>query len=359
MKQALKHLTKVMLLVGGAGLTMGNQSCQETQVKTRELKKVIDLGAISAQPIQLPGGGLFDFRYVANQQLSGVLMEADGFAFRYQPVVSSTGSLGLKLTDSDVVMMKAGDGGNDVVNWSKEAACMVNLPVARVYGSVNAFEMIGGGGLTIGYGVNGAYPIAGIEASLNVDVAQMDLSMAAVHPLTMNPLAAVNVNSEQTKVSFKFGIPLGPLFLGPSGYYQTPLAQVTKSGLTKAVDGIKEQMSKYEWSTRVLRNMDTHLMIVGGKNLNLEEGDQLAVYNEEYYWDGEPCNSTFRGGNAKEPVAIIELDSVSDELSRGKIISQTQENAVLGALVKVHKLKDDSTAAKSAETGSDSSSDEK
>lgn len=359
MNKAMRHLLKALLLVGGAGLTMGNQSCEQQQVKTRELKKVIDLGSISAPSIQLPGGGLFDFRFVANQQLSGVLMEAEGFAFRYQPVVSSSGDLGMKLTDSDVVMMKTGDGGNGVVNWSKEASCMVNMPVARVYGSVNAFEMIGGGGLTIGYGVNGAYPIAGIEASFNVDVAQMDLSMAAVHPLTMEPLAAVNVNSEQTKVSFKFGIPLGPLFLGPSGYYQTPLAQVTKSGLTKAVAGIKDQMAKYEWSTRVLRNMDTHLMIVGGKNLNLEEGDQLAVYNEEYYWDGEPCNSTFRYGLAKDPVAIIELDAVSDGLSRGKIVTQTQENAVLGALVKVYKLKDDSATQKSASSSSSTASDDK
>lgn len=352
MKKGLQNFAKVILLLGGAGLTMGNEGCEQQQLpQARQLKKIVDLGSISAPPIYLPNGQPFDFRFVANQQLAGVLMDTETFAFRYTPVVSmsSSGAGGqLKLSQNDIVMFKS--GGNGLVNWSKEATCMANLPMTRVYGSVNAFELIGGGGLTVGFNPTGAHSLAGIEAGFTFDLAQMDLSMAAVHPLTMGAMAAVNVNSNQTKVSFKFGIPLGPLFLGPQGYYQMPLAQVTKSGLRKAVDGLKTQLEKYEWHSRVLANRDTHLMVVGGKDVNLEVGDQLAVYNEEYYWDGEPCNSRFRDGVAKEPVAIVEIESVGDEISKARVLpeSQRDEDAVIGAKVKIHKLKESEPAQKLA-----------
>ena len=109
------------------------------------------------------------------------------------------------------------------------------------------------------------------------------------------------------------GISFGAWSVGPSAYYQTPLATVTKKALTKAVDALDSQLQSEEWYTRVMANHDTHLVIVGGSDVKLEPGDQLLVYNEDYYWEGEPCNSKYLGGGAQasSAVAKIEIDWVN------------------------------------------------
>jgi hypothetical protein len=45
-------------------------------------------------------------------------------------------------------------------------------------------------------------------------------------------------------------------------------------------------------------------------------------------------------------VATIQLDWVGDEVSRGKILTQSDENPVLGAKVKILKLAPEPTPAK-------------
>ncbi|HRO66144.1 MAG TPA: hypothetical protein PL182_01115 [Pseudobdellovibrionaceae bacterium] len=332
-----------------AALLMGNESCQK-QVeapKARELKKIVEMGRMSSPLMVIPGVTNFDFGFVANQQLYGVLMESDGFALRYLPPLSSStidSAVSSNLSQNDVAIFRkarlSGGSVNQAANWSKEASCMVNLPMAKVSGSVNAFEIVGGGGLTIGFTPSGAHNGGGLSGDLGVQLqyAQMDLSMMAIRSLTNGTMAAVNVTAKQTKTNINVGINLGMFRLGPSFFYQTPLASVTKNALIKAVTGLKENLAKEEWYTRVLANHDSHLTIIGGRNVNLEKGDQLAVYNELYYWHGEPCGSQYIGGAAQDPVAIAEVESVGDEISIVKLIKQSDENAVIGAKVTAYKL---------------------
>lgn len=340
---------KAGALIPFALLLMGNESCQEKPVaKPRELKKIIDMGRMASPIMVIPGVTNFDFGFVANQQLYGVLAESEGFAFRYLPplnpaTMSSTLVNTLSKADGDLyskILLKG--PANQSVNWSKDASCMVNLPMARVSGSVNSFELVGGGGLTIGFTPSGAHNGGGFSGDLGVNIqyAQMDLSMMALHPITPGTMAAVNVNAKQTKTNVNLGINLGMFRLGPSFFFQTPLASVTKNALTKAVTDLKEKLAKEEWYTRVLANHDSHLTIIGGRNVNLERGDQLAIHNELYYWEGEPCGSQSRyiGGAGTDPVAIAEVESVGDEISIVRIIKQSDENAVIGAKVKAYKL---------------------
>lgn len=349
-----KKLLKATILVAGAAMTMGNQKCEENPQTTSErtLKKIVELGAIRSSPVIFPGGGAFDFQFVANQQIYGVLMESKEFALKYNPPIAippqdaRPGDAGFfNLTKADGQMMKtfaeAAGKDNYNVQYAKTAWCMVNIPQAKLAGSVNSFELIGGGGLTLGFTPNGAYPTNGLaSAGINVEWAQLDLSMMALRPLTSKVMAAANVTSKQTKTKVNFGLNFGAFTLGPSAYYQTPLAQVTKNALVKSVGSLNEQLKKEEWYTRVLANHDTHLVIVGGTDVNLEPGDQLLVYNEDYYWEGEPCDSRYLGGGAQagSAVAKIEIDWVGDEISRGRVIEQNDNNAVIGAKVKLFKF---------------------
>lgn len=352
-----KHkFVKTAVLVAGAAMTMGNQKCQQ-QPQARTLKKIVDVSGVTSAPIRFPDGSSFDFQYVANQQIYGVLQESNEFAFKAKKTFATspaqvtqakmTTGADIKmfnLSDADTAMMKASalQAGKEVdTQYAKTAWCMANLPQARLSGSVNSFEMIGGGGISLGFTPAGPVPSVTLgSASVNIEQAQMDFSMMATRPLSSTVIAAANVNSKQTKTKLNFTINFGVWSVGPSAYYQTPLATVTKKALTTAVGTLSKQMASDAWFTRILANHDTHLMVVGGSDVKLEVGDQLLVYNEEYYWDGEPCNSNYLGGGAAagSAVAKIEIDWVGDEISRGKVIEQSDYNAVVGAKVKLFKM---------------------
>lgn len=347
-----KKIFKSLLVIPGALLLMGNKSCQQqpVEVKKRELKKIVEMGKIYSSPINLPSGGKFDFEFVANQQIYAVLSNNDSFALRYNTPIniketSLTGEKTFNLNSNDSKLMKvwATDSIAEKTTLSKEAACMVNLPQARLSGAVNAFELIGGGGLTIGFNQGGAHDVASLpELGINIEWSQLDISMAAYQPLSQGLLAAANVNAKQTKTQVSFAFNVGAFRLGPKVYFESPLAKVTENALKKAVSALKTGLDKEDWYSRVIENYDNFLSIVGGKNINLELGDQLNVYNEEYTWEGEPCASRYLGGWASEPAAIIEIDRVGDEVSRGKVIWFGNENVKVGAKVKILKLHENS-----------------
>ncbi|WP_374033829.1 hypothetical protein ACES2I_14400 [Bdellovibrio bacteriovorus] len=348
-----KKFFKAGVMIAGAAMTMGNQKCEQKQVEAppRVLKKIVEMGAIRSSPLIFPNGS-FDFQFVANEQIYGVLMESKEFALRYAPPIAvppeqarSGDESFFNLTKADGQMMKAFAQAvgkdNYNVQYAQTAWCMVNIPQAKLSGAVNSFELIGGGGLTVGFTPAGNYSTNGLaSAGLNVEWAQLDLSMMATRPLTSKVMTAANVTTKQTKTKVNFGLNFGAFTIGPSAYYQTPLAQVTKNALVKAVGELNTGLKSEEWHTRVMANHDTHLVIVGGLDVGLEAGDQLLVYNEDYYWEGEPCNSKYLGGGAAagSAVAKIEIDWVGDEISRGRVIEQNANNAVIGAKVKLFQF---------------------
>ncbi|MBK9323367.1 MAG: hypothetical protein IPM97_10560 [Bdellovibrionaceae bacterium] len=353
-------LLKSGMLIVTAGLMMGNQSCQQEPVAPRELKRMIEMGKVISPKIDLPQGGSFDFEFVANQQIYGVLQKSEHFALRYAPPVESVPDMPsrgsqktVNVSSNDRTMLKAfaANGGfSEKAQYSTEAECMINLPSSRIAGSVNAFEMIGGAGVKIGFTQAGPINVGGLSnVGIAIQWAQLDLSMLATHPLTQSVLAATNVSSKQTKTQVNFTLDVGGFSVGPSAYYQTPLAKVTQKALTTGAEELYKQInSKEEWYSRVLMNHDTHLVMLGGTNVNAKIGDRFNIYNELYYWEGEPCRSRYYGGGSSSPVATIEIDWVGDEVSRGKVVDQTDENPVLGAKVKILKLAPDAPVVKSA-----------
>lgn len=356
------NLMKAALLTPLAGLLMGNQSCEkQPEVKARGLKKVVHMGEVRSPAMQLPGGQFFDFGFVANQQLYGILMENGTFALKQREYVQAEASTGrglFKLTSSDFQTLQKTipsqlDFAKNSVVVSKEAACMVNLPMAKVDASVNAFEMLGGGGLRLGFTPNGSHGTGGLSAGVGVSVefAQLDVSMRATNPITGNPMAAANVDATQTKTKVDATISFGMFSIGPSAFYQTPLAKVTKTGLTLAVDNLGKQFEKNEWYSRVMYQLDDkEIFVVGGLDLNMKAGDEFALFNEEYLWDGEPCASTYRGGGSGKPVAVLKLEWVGDEVSKGYLTKQTFENVRVGSKVRLYKRAEDASARTDIDT---------
>lgn len=346
-----KKVLKVLVMFAGAALTMGNQKCEEAP-QARTLKKIVDMGSISASPLVLPTS-TFDFQYVANEQIYDVLLSSKQFALK-APTITAPPSTATSRADLSIFNLTRGDREQlraftsnsrlpqTNLRYSKTAWCMVNVGQTKISGSINSFEIVGGGGIRIGYSPQGSYASPGLtNLNFAADFAQLDLSLRASRPLSSTLLSSANVTSKESKTKLGINLNLGQFVIGADAYYNTPLATVTKAALSKAVDKLGQSLVAEPWYTRVMGNFDTHLIIVGGNDVGLMTGDELLVYNEDYYWEGEPCNSKYLGGGASSSSAVakIQIDWVGDEISRGKIVEQNSQNAVIGAKVKLYQFR--------------------
>lgn len=354
-KKISRRIGKMFVLVGVGALLLGNQKCEQKPEAARKLKKIVEMGVVRSSPVILNGGSSFDFEYVANQQLYGVIAESGDFAIRTAPTILANPNEPslenpINLTPGDMKLveksMAEANQSDFRAQFSRTAWCMVNLPQAKLGGSINSFELKSRGGLTIGFSDGTAIETGyGAEGSFDVESAQLDMSMYALPPLGRSRLADVNVTSKQTKTQVNFRLDLGQFVLGPRYYYQTPLATVTKRALELGVRQLSESMQKDNWYTRVFMDHDTHVTIVGGRDVNLEVGDRLRIYNEEYAWSGEPCDSEYLGsvGLGEDSFyATVEVVSVGDELSRVKVVqfapNSMQKRALVGGKVVLEKL---------------------
>lgn len=355
MSTIFSRIYKMVMIVSLAGLMMGNKSCDKKPPEVRALKKIVDVGVITSQPVKLPDGNIFDFQFVINQQIYNVLYESKAFAFRDKSPLTglsmaSDGSIMGKLNFSkaslDLYERSMNKSANQVVVPSKLAYCLLNKPQARVGGAVTSFELLGGGGLHLGFNQLGDYSGAGIGASFKVDVYQLELILKALSPMTRSTMANVSYRSNKTDQAGSFDLMIGPFSVGPSYYYNTPMAKVTRNALEGAINLLKGELDKHDWFTRVLdyQEGDRLVAFIGGNDVGMRIGDQLAIYNEITYWEGDPCNSNISkdGGALGNPVAIVQITDVSPEVSSGYITETLQDfnpEYIPGAKVKVHKLK--------------------
>jgi len=365
----LKQGLKATMVFAVAGLLMGNQSCEKKPApEARTLKKIVEIGQIASRPIQLPDGNVFDFQFVVNQQIYNVLYESKAFAFRYNAPVEGLGvfsdgtvlaRLNLGKESSEFIEKTMGQNANEMLIPSKEAWCLLNKPQARINGAVTSFELVGGGGLSLGFTPAGDHNITGIGASFKMQKYELEVILNALAPIKKTLLASVSQRNTKTDSEIGFQIQFGSFAVGPSYFSQTPMAKVTRKNLEGAVNSLKEELKKEEWFTRVLdfNEGDNNLVaIIGGSDTGVRKGDQLAIYTETTFWKGEPCNSelAFEGGISGSPVAIIEIEDVSAEVSSGHVTQLFQDfnpKNIVGAKVKVHKLKED-TPAPAAKTKS-------
>lgn len=333
----------LILVLAVAPLFMANKGCdkQEAQVQGRTLKKRVELGKINSAAFDLPGGGHFDFQFVANAQMYEVIQETGHFTMPYlEPTPTLRQSKLKSYSKLDSSLLKKWMNKVSTPQIPEDVACLISMPQAYIGGSIKSFEMVGGGGLTIGFGPGGAFDVSRVpSASVLLSFAQLDVGLVAYSPVRKTVLATGSATAKQTKVDLNLTIDFGQFTLGPKFFFQSPLSKVTKKALTKAVEELSASLSAEPWKGRIHYNHDGLVLIEGGEDVGLMVGDTLDIYNENHFWEGEPCKSRYKGSTrSKTPVATIKVVSVGEALSEAEAISQTDWNPQPGDLLLVNTL---------------------
>ena len=352
-------LVKGCAVITVSTFMMGNTKCQQQPVSSqRELKKNIKVVQLNVSSF-LDNSG-FSFSEVAQSQFSGVLFEKSHFFerniypggealksapdqkyFNVQKVSAAS------ISDKSVVQLKAWfpDLKTQEILLDREASCLMSRPQHYILGKINSLEAYGGGSLQFGF--NSALAQLPLSAHLSLDKMRMDLSFHAIDPWTQQVIDSQNAEAIKNDYKVGFGVDLGFLHIGPEFYRVTGMAEVILKGLEAATEQLAQSLlgrPRQEWSTRIMYSRDNYVVIVGGAELGLKNGDRLKVFNEVHTWMGESCgeSSVLVGStivsDSKDPW-IIEIEDAGNLMSKAKVLNiKENESISAGALVQLYQF---------------------
>lgn len=380
-----------------AGLSMGNQSCQQPVETPRVLKMDVELGSLKGRVVRMPTGESIDFPYVANSLFYRQVISHDHFVIA-NPVPTSLGfaaakgtfktqstkdsssteiapnglvsSKDISVLDSYGLLRTTRLEGSELMNGTKTEqeviegkatatavsalpACLYEMPQAILGGEVISFEATWGAGVGIGYNTGGDLS-GGLGAKVNFSSSKLELGLRTDDPLTRQVVAIGDGVSTQSKVNFgvdfSSGLPIGLDF-----FYNTPITDVIRAGMT---DGLDQIVAKYKqmlsvnkdwnevWESRVIYdpeivNGDTHVAIGSGYRGGVQVGDTFTISNLHYAWEGAACYTRlkYKIPLTTTPIATGEVVSVGDNVAVLKITYLIEQQIQPGAQVKVLKLK--------------------
>lgn len=341
------NVLKVTAAMGLAGMMMGNTTCAGKTVadKGRVLRRLVQVGKIDAQPIQLPDNQVFDLQFVVNQQYPDVLTSSKEFAVINRDVTNGLIGGGPAVTPKDAALLSKMGPPSEKWAATKDAECLISLPQYKLNGVVNSYEWVAGGGISIGYTPSGSHAVSNIGGSVHFDKAEMNLTLRAKNPIDGTNMKSADVTKNQIKTKVAFDISFGQISIGPEFYYQKGLAAVTKEALELGLAALKAQTDQQPWQTRAGEVQDNFITIVGGDDINLMEGDQVSFQNARYQWnDNKICDPTAYVGYVPGEIigyGTVIVGGVGDHLATVQIEQNTlKDDIVPGALVKLVKLVD-------------------
>lgn len=389
----LKTLIPIFVI---AGLSMGNEGCEEEQAKPRVLKMDIEIGALKGRVVRLPNGETVDFPYVANSLFyrqvinhdhfvignpvpTSLMLASQGGQFKTQRITDASSAeaapSGLVSGRDVAVLEKYGllrqtrlegqsliqgrvsqkdvvEGKSSATEVTKLPACLYDLPQAQLGGEVISFQMTGGGGIGIGYSPGGDLP--GTAAGrIDFQSSKLELGLRTDDPLTQQAIAIGDGIARQTQVQFGLdfvpGVPIGVSF-----FYNTPITDVIRNamddGLNQIVDRYKNILSTDKdwnqvWESRVIYdpeivNNDTHIAFRGGYRAGIKIGDTFQVTNLHYRWEGAACYTRlkYKIPLTVTPIAEATVVSVGDNVSVAVVKYLIDQSIQPGAQIKVLKL---------------------
>jgi hypothetical protein len=335
--KSIKSLVKATVLMSMAGFLMGNQGCKDTAdtAAKRQLRRRVAMGGIETAPgsdvMPLPpdaGGGSFNFGFAAVGQLQQVLRETKTFSTVnnfYDP--SSVGE-----ADKKAFYECSASKPAQAFEFTNEAACMVNQPLARINARVIDFRFLRGASVDLGF--SNMQFLKGISAKF--DQAKLTMDFEATNPLLPGPnvngfvIGAIGHKEYFNSVAGKVDLSFSGLGLGLGGYYRSDMAEVVKKTMEQGFLDLKAQWDEKDseyglaggWYAMVIKNCDSGILINAGNTADagLKNGDILAIYNVDYQFRGPACASQLDFMIQDKIIAYAKVVVTADTVSRAEII---------------------------------------
>jgi hypothetical protein len=128
-------------------------------------------------------------------------------------------------------------------------------------------------------------------------------------------------------------------------YYKTPLFKLTEKTLRGTLSNLRKELSAVEtdWQSKVVWKKDNFEFIIpAGTVAGLRQGDRLKVYNIQYVWKENPCESELimARKTTELPVAIAEIIQIEKNASLLKVIDSVSDAPIeIGSILEVYELK--------------------
>lgn len=345
-----KQLLKISLMIACLNFFMSATKCEkQAEEPARELKKNVRIMEMNA-PSFLDNSG-FNFSETAQSQMSGVLFEKNYFFERNvypDPyAVDSLGrsSLGISKTSMEQVQRWFPEIKKQDIALSQDSSCLMTRPQHFIAGKINAFEAYGGGGIQFGFS-EAAIKLP-VSVNFKLDKMRMDLSFKAYDPWTQQMVSAVNDEAIKTDYSASVGVDVGWFHIGPSFYRTTGLAEVTLKGLQSGITKLAQKLlstTNEDWSSRIMLSRDNYVLILGGSELGIKNGDQFKIYNQVHNWIGSPCgeSSILNGStivsDTQDPWIVV-VEDAGNLMSKARVLNPKENSSIhAGALVKLHQF---------------------
>lgn len=357
-KHGAASLFKISLVAMLALVNMGNEGCEKTEEEPgRKLRKRASISKITTpKDLALPGGDRVDFSYLANSQISHVVSEHDEF-------IPSQGAYGVTNSFSEMGALSYQDFST-MLNWERKYGvsvlslsdsspnCIRYAPMVDISGAIESFEIVGSGGLTFGFGPNVPGNPARVAAKFFVQRAKLHANFQAYHPLRLeSPLATGRVPANHTTVDIEANIDFGLARVGLSWFYETPLAEASYNALSASLKDMAQDYDRKAsannlpvWETKLREDHDQFVTIYGGAHDGLQVGDEIEIYNVNYFWTGEPCKSRFEGSSRVRksgPDGIYRIVDTLDFISRAEPVVVPSSPLKPGAQVLLHRFAGD------------------
>lgn len=210
------------------------------------------------------------------------------------------------------------------------------------------FQITDTAGIDFGFNVNSGW-LKAIGLNVKTKKGRMDMTMHIYDSTDPKESLADTIGSATaTDSSFNVNLDL-ILFKTDIGYaHNTPLATLMLNTIKNGLNSLRTKMQKSApvWSSPIvyIDEPKRQVIIPAGYIADLREGDQFDIYNIDYVWEGDPCNSVLRipAKTTTTPVAIAHVVQLAPNAAileiSSQLIDDKAEKIRLGSRVFIHNL---------------------
>jgi len=301
------------------------------QLRT-DLKKLIQIDKIKAQPVIQNGNMIFDLENAASRQFLSSILTSNRFTAKW-----GTGGT-LTMGNSGQIELIS---RSMPANMGADESCLIDKPQLKVSGEILGMELESTSGANLNFFLP-FLPIGGGGFNYKVAKTRMTAVFDARDSAERRVMAAATVSETQKESQSGFNLSFQELAKFGFDYYKkTPLSSVTQKVLDKGIAQIDKQTKDLEWEAPVVYSQRKIVGINAGIDAGIKVKDEFSVQNMIHRWSGVPCQSQYLGSIPDVyPVAIVRIYDVQATESYAQVIELRDADAAVlpGARVKISKL---------------------